>query len=88
MTKHKIVQSFITGFNEQARLVQAARDALSAYKSKWQLLNPNTTGTNLTSQQVSDMGSYLSQLTTVCNLPIVAAIEAKDIPSHDVKGLD
>lgn len=88
IAKQKIVQSFISAFNEQARIIEAARIKLNDYKTKWQTLNPNLTDTNLTSQQASNVNSYIADLNTLADLPIVAVVESKNIPTHDTKGLD
>lgn len=88
MDKRKIVQSIVTAFNEQAKIIEAVKNKLNSYKTKFQNHNPDLTNTNLSTQNVSDMNTYITDLNTLCDLPIVITMENKDIPSHDIKGLD
>lgn len=88
LPKQKIIQSFISAFNIEARKIESARIQLNNYKAKYQNLNPGLTDTNLTPADVQAMNNYLNTLNTLCNQGIVSTIESKDIPSHDTKGLD
>jgi len=86
--EEKIVQSFISIFNKEVNKIIAAKDILLAYKTKYQNLNPDITETNLSAQNVSDMNTFLTNLTSLCGTAIVTTVANKEQISHDEKALD
>lgn len=88
LPKQKIVQSFISAFNQEVTKIEVIRIALNDYKTKWQTLNPDLTETNLDLSQAGDMNTFLTKLNELMDLSIVTTISTKHIMSHDVKGLD
>lgn len=86
--KQKIVQAFIRAVADVAREVIKADNLAQSYKTKWQNLNPDLTGTNLTQAQINAVNAWITALNDLRNSPIVTAALNKDIVSHGAEALD
>jgi len=85
--KEKIVQAFIQAVKDIANKVIEADTLAQSYKAKYIALNPDLTDTNLTSQQVSAVNTWIEALNDLRNDAVVTTVETKDIPTHGVKAL-
>jgi hypothetical protein len=85
-TKH--VQAFVQAVKEVSDLVIQADALAQDYKTKWQAINPDLTGTNLTAGQVSAVNNWITSLNTLRNDAVVTTIQGKDQPSHGTKALE
>lgn len=85
--KEKIVQALVEAIRNVAEIVVQADTLAQNYKTKFQTLNPDLTGTNLTSAQISAVNSWISDLNTLRNSPIVTAVQNKTVPSHGIGAL-
>ena len=84
----KVVQSFIEAFNEVTAKIKELDTLAQEYKGKYQALSPNLAGTALTAGNVSDMNTLITSLNSLAITPIVATMESKSVPSHDIGALD
>jgi len=88
LKKEKIVQSFITGLKEVVDLVKQADVLAQGYKTKWLIINPDLTGTNLSASDVTAINTFIGDLNNLGTGGVASKIDSKYIPSHDTKGVD
>ncbi len=86
--KEKIVQSYIQALLEVSNKLIEANNLASSYKAKFLALNPDLTGTGLSSGQLTAVNTFLSSLNTLANDIVVTTVQSKDVPSQGTKALD
>jgi hypothetical protein len=87
----KVVQSLIQATLRNITSLESVEVNLQAVKTKFEDINPNLTGTNLTTQQAIDAKALINEFTTflqTTHAAIIATLKSKDCPSHDEKALD
>jgi len=83
----KYVQAFIQAVKEVADLVIKADALAQDYKTKWQAINPDLTGTNLTAGQVNAVNIWITSLNDLRNDVVVTTVEGKSQISHGTGAL-
>jgi hypothetical protein len=86
----KKVQSLIQGVLSGITDLESADSTMQIIKTKYQNASPDLTGSNLTSQQVTDTNALISAVALVLtdHAAIITTLKSKNIPSHGTKSLD
>jgi len=85
--KEKIVQAMIQALVEVSNIVIKADDVAQGYKTKYQALNPDLSGTNLTAGQLAAVNNFIGDLNALRNSAVVTTVMNKDFPSHGTEAL-
>ena len=85
--KEKIVQAYVEALNEVFDLVQQADVKAQAYKAKFDAVNPDLKGTNLSSVEVTALNSFITELNVLAKNINAKAIQTRKQPSHGTKAL-
>ena len=86
----KKVQSLIQGTLQGIDNLESADSKLQSIKTKYQNANPDLSGSNMTSQQVTETNAFISAVSSVLSShsAIIATLKSKDHPSHGTNSLD
>lgn len=84
----KVVQAYIQGLIEVGELIKKADDLGQSLKTKFVTKNPDLTGTNITSAQITAVNNFLTDLNNLRNSVVVTTVDGKDVPSHGTIALE
>lgn len=73
---------------EVSNKVIEADTLAQGYKTKYQLLNPDLTDTNLTTAQLTAINTFITSLNTLRNDVVVTTVQSKNHPSHGTGALE
>lgn len=88
MTNTKVIQAFIQAVLEVVTLVERADTLAQSYKAKYQAINPDLTGTNLTPAQLSALNTWVQSLHSLAIDAVVTVAKNKTQPSHGTGALN
>lgn len=83
----KKCQTFINALGKEAQVIRASRDRLLAIRTKWQSVNPATTGTPLDGN-LTNVNNAITDLDTLMNRAVWDGMIVGIVPSHEGKALD
>lgn len=83
----KIVQAIIEAVNEIADLVVEADSVAQAYKTKYQTLNPDLSGTDLSQAELDAVTAWIGDLNTLANSAVVTKARNEREKSHGTGAL-
>lgn len=90
LSDKKKVQSFIQGILPETTRLELTNTNLQSMKTKWQNHNPDVTGSNLTSQNVTDANALITAVASVLSdhAAIITTLKSKNVGSHGTGALD
>lgn len=83
----KIVQALVQALVDVSNKVVIANNAAQSYKTKFQNINPDLTGTGLTSGQITAINTWLASLNSLATDNLVTTVQGKNQSSHGTSAL-